>query len=424
MKLPRLTLRRYPHSATSKYVVNWRTGAKPTRIQTIAWQALNPQASPSEIEQFTKGTWTRHRRFFRTKEEAKAFVDTQEIKLGNEGRRAMALPDEVRVMAAAAHAKLKPLGYTIAQAVDHFLKHVEATERSITIEALIPEYKTAKRRIGLSEAYFKDLDYRLGAFEKTFGSRLVVEITTAQLDDWLGSLGLAGQSINNYRAVLRAFFQYAVKRDYIPQNPVARIDKVKIKDKPPAIFTPDQLAKLLNAATEDTLPVLAIGAFAGLRMAEILRLDWAEVDLVRGFIEVKADKSKTARRRLVTIHPNLGEWLRPYAGRTGWVWAPRRKPKTGRARKSGNESSWRMSLEPVCEAAELKQWPQNGLRHSFGSYHLAKFHDAAKLALEMGHTTTKEIFAHYRELVRPEEAERYWQIKPTTETGVITLSAG
>ena len=415
MKMPRLTLRRYSHSATSKYVVNWSSGAKPTRIQTQAWKLLNPKASPAELAEFSRGTWTRHRRFFRTKEEAKAFVDAQEIKLGNEGRRAMALPDEVRVHAAAAYAKLKPLGYTIEQAVSHFLKHVEATQRSIAISALIPEYKAAKRRLGLSESYFKDLDYRLGAFEKSFGPRLVVEVTTAQVDDWLGSLGLSGQSINNYRAVLRAFFQYAVKRDYLAQNPVARIDKVKITDKPPAIFTPPELTALLNAATDDTLPVLAIGAFAGLRMAEILRLDWTEVDLARGFIEVKAAKSKTARRRLVPMQPNLKEWLRPYAGRTGWVWAPRRQHKPGRVRKSGNESSWRMSIDPVCEAAGLNEWPQNGLRHSFGSYHLAKFHDAARLALEMGHTTTKEIFAHYRQLVRPEEAERYWAIQPALE---------
>ena len=57
----------------------------------------------------------------------------------------------------------------------------------------------------------------------------------------------------------------------------------------------DELRALLEAAAAqapDVLPLLAIGAFAGLRDAEIKRLDWSEVDLARGFIEVKAAKQK------------------------------------------------------------------------------------------------------------------------------------
>jgi hypothetical protein len=38
--------------------------------------------------------------------------------------------------------------------------------------------------------------------------------------------------------------------------------------------------------------------------------------------------------------------------------------------------------------------------------------DAARLALEMGHTDTSMIFGHYRELVRADEAAKYWQIEP------------
>ena len=38
--------------------------------------------------------------------------------------------------------------------------------------------------------------------------------------------------------------------------------------------------------------------------------------------------------------------------------------------------------------------------------------DAARLALEMGHKDTSMIFGHYRELVRADEAAKYWQIEP------------
>ena len=60
----------------------------------------------------------------------------------------------------------------------------------------------------------------------------------------------------------------------------------------------------------------------------------------------------------------------------------------------------------------FEKWPSNALRHSFASYFLAKFQDAAALALQMGHTTTGMIFTHYREVVAPEHADAYWQIVP------------
>ena len=54
------------------------------------------------------------------------------------------------------------------------------------------------------------------------------------------------------------------------------------------------------------------------------------------------------------------------------------------------------------------KWKQNALRHSFGSYHLALYSDAAKTALEMGHTSTDLLFKHYREVVTKDVAEKWF----------------
>jgi hypothetical protein len=43
---------------------------------------------------------------------------------------------------------------------------------------------------------------------------------------------------------------------------------------------------------------------------------------------------------------------------------------------------------------------------------LGHFKDAARLALEMGHTTTAMIFGHYREVVDPLAATAFWKILP------------
>jgi integrase len=206
-------------------------------------------------------------------------------------------------------------------------------------------------------------------------------------------------------------FSYAEQRGIIDRNPIPRTAKPKLIDRPPEIFAVDELRALLEAATRtahDVVPMLAIGAFAGLREAEIQRLDWHEIDLARGHIEIKAAKAKSARRRIVPIQPNLAGWLRPYAGRSGRV------VPAGARRK----------LDRVREEAGLARWPKNGLRHSFASYRLAAIHDAPRVASELGHTSPQMLYSTYRELVLPEEAERYWKIDPAVEAGKVVAFAG
>jgi integrase len=110
------------------------------------------------------------------------------------------------------------------------------------------------------------------------------------------------------------------------------------------------------------------------------------------------------------MQPNLREWLRPYAGMTGAVLAV----------------NWRKKLDFVRKSAKLTRWPNNGLRHSYASYRLAAIHDAPRVASELGHTSPKMLYSTYRELVLPEDAERYWQLEPVgvNKTGnVIAFSA-
>jgi integrase len=125
-------------------------------------------------------------------------------------------------------------------------------------------------------------------------------------------------------------------------------------------------------------------------------LDWKEVDLSSSLIEVTASKAKSARRRFVKIQPNLAKWLQPRAQLSGTV----------------TPFAYRVLLESARKAAGIEQWPQNALRHGFASYHLAQFNNAALLALELGHTNSNLVFQHYRQLVKPKQAERYWKIAP------------
>ena len=164
---------------------------------------------------------------------------------------------------------------------------------------------------------------------------------------------------------------------------------------------PKEVRALLANASEEILPGLAIGFFAGVRKAELDRMDWSEIDFTQGHIEVTAAKSKTAARRLIPMQPNLKKWLQHRRKISGPVMP--------------TEMVWRNRLADAMKAAKLEQWPHNAPRHSFASYRLADTQDAPKVSLELGHDRPETIFEHYRALVTPAAAKVYWKIAPTTK---------
>jgi integrase len=358
------------------------------------------------------------RRFFRFKSEAESEARRQNILQKRHGEQAVGLSNrelsEIIGLRQDLAEYRKPTGkpYTLTDAVHFLTQRLERERRcKVTVSELSRELQQAKKRDGMSQDYLRDLRLRLARFCADFGERPLATITTLEIDDWICGLPLGPQSRINFRSVIGVLFSYAVKRGMIDTNPVMRTSKPKRPNFAPAIFKVDQLQTLLEATqrtSPDMLPGLCIGAFAGLRDAEIKRLDWNEVDLTRSHIEVKASKAKTAQRRIVHIMPNLAAWLRPYSGLSGNV-AP--------------ENS-RKKLLAIRKAAKLASWPQNGLRHSFASYLLAEIKDAGRVAHELGHADSRMLFNTYRELVFPADAERYWKIAPAAETAnVVAFSA-
>ena len=74
-----------------------------------------------------------------------------------------------------------------------------------------------------------------------------------------------------------------------------------------------------------------------------------------------------------------------------------------------NQKEW---ITAVRRKAGIIDWPQDALRRSFASYHLAMHGSADKTATQLGHRSTDMLFEHYRELVTKDEAERFWNIFP------------
>lgn len=338
----------------------------------------------------------RVRRFFESRGEAEAFKQQLFVKQENLGTTVANIDLGLAQRAIKGEARLRPYKKTLDDAIEHYIRHLEALSRSCTVSEAIEMMLRDKRSDGKGDRYLQELRLRLGRFGVQFGTKIIAGVLSRDVDDWLRQLDVAPPTRNNYRRILFTFFSYALMRGFCEENPVAQTTKVKIVARPIGVLTPQQTESLLKCADTAIRPALAIGAFAGLRTAEIARLDWREVKLDRGYIEVTAAKSKTASRRLVKILPNLKEWLESSDSRSGAVLPP----------------NSRKLIDAARIRAGLDDWPSNALRHSYASYHLAKFQDAASLALEMGHTTTGMLFSHYREVVTPEDGQRFWQIAP------------
>ncbi|MBX3751767.1 MAG: tyrosine-type recombinase/integrase [Opitutaceae bacterium] len=343
----------------------------------------------------------RTRKFFPTRRAAETWLRKTLARIRKEGEGAIHMPEQLRVEAVACAERLRPYGKTLTEATDHFLAHLAAIQRSCTVTTLVAEFRASKEQDGASTRYLNDLKHRLGCFEGEFGNRIVADILPSEIDDWLRGLKAAAQTRNNFRTVLGTLFEFAMLRGYASGNPTVKIAKAKVVRGAPEIFTPEQMQTLLAKAAREFIPYLAIGAFAGLRSAELERLDWSEIDLGGRLIHVKAVKSKTAQRRLVPISDNLAAWLAPHAKQAGPV-----------------VTSLREQREKTCEAAKLS-WPANGLRHSFASYRLAHGKDAAATAAELGHSSPSMLYKHYRELVRPEVAAQWWQVMPPADYGNV-----
>src|SRR5262249_55972050 len=158
-----------------------------------------------------------------------------------------------------------------------------------------PLFLAAKKGDNLRPRYLGDLRDRLRRFNDSFAERKLSDISPAEIDHWLRDLGLAPLTRNTFHLRLSVFFEFARQRGWIQSNPMGDVPKAKVTGKPPGILTPEQAARLLENASQETLPIFVLGLFAGLRSAEIERLQWHHIKWDQRLIEVPALSDCAAR---------------------------------------------------------------------------------------------------------------------------------
>lgn len=321
------------------------------------------------------------------------------------------------------------------------------------VKDVVAEMMTVKRSDDLSTRYVKQLESDLTRFGARFRGRLV-DVCGTDVDKWLRDLGVGPRTRNNLRNSVKSLFKFGVARKYLPKDhdEIDAVAVAKDADGDIEIYTPDEMAELMAVASKEHIPFLAISAFAGVRHAELQRLDWEHVKRKGMVIEIKAGMAKTASRRVIPIVPNLAKWLKDYWNASGKIcgyanmvlqfveltrrvnekrraaWAKANhvsakklhaadKAAEDRLKKlPRNERRSRGTVMPGAETAQDEGWSpflwkHNALRHSFISYRVAQTQNVAQVALEAGNSPSM-IFKHYRELVQPKEAKAWFAITP------------
>ena len=298
----------------------------------------------------------------------------------------------------------------VVKAAEFYAAHLEKQKTlhaPVKLPAVVDEFLKAIKAQGRSARYVEDCTSRLSRAKKAFNT-YIQRITSSDVEAWLDAIKAAGRTRNNYRSTLCTLFSFARSRGYLPRNERTEAElTMKASDRGGdiGVYTPKELAVMLSGIETKFLPLVALGAFAGLRTAEIHRAEWADVDLHGGHIVVGKRKAKTSQRRIVPILPALRAWLEPLAKPSGHV-IPQYSGDAPLLR------AFRQALEPL--KVELVH---NGLRHSFASYRLAIVQSADQVSLEMG-TSPKKLFTNYRELATKAQAERWFAVAPAGEEKV------
>ena len=343
---------------------------------------------------------------FPTMPQAQTCAEQARIQRNNEGNAAFGLPLDIRLDAAKANQILAAHGITIFEAAKYYEKHVLAYKTAPTIKEIIEKYLSDAAQRNLRSRTIDDLKHRLNNFALDFGARRLSDLTLDELKDWIAHDEWEPRTRINYLTKISQLFLWAIRKKWADSNLTEQIDRPKADDTTPEIYSIEESENLLSHADKfGLLPYIAIGLFAGIRTAEMARLDGKIINFETKSIAIGADVAKKRSRRSVDICPALFSFLEPLKD----------KLASGQVEIIG--PTFRRNRNELVEAAGLSEWKGNGLRHSFGTYHLASFRDDSETANQMGNSI-EMVHKHYKAVATKEQAQRFWNLRPIAATSI------
>ena len=397
------------------------------------WPLIRKVMVRSSLRFLVDGRPHRERKYFKTAQEAEVQADLWARELENQGIEAMEFPTELRMQAIEGWRKLEPFGRTIREAVNHYIGWLEDEKRkkaAQTVSACLTEWLNSKQAEfdagHLAPTSLQELKSKSNIIREAMGMKRITEIDQDAVQNFIDSLPHAPRGKLNIRVKLAQFLNYCRRRKWIDRNPTEMV-KVRVASKDIEILTPKEAEALLTVAEQplfrgSVLPYVAISLFGGLRPGEAEQLRWEFIHFDTGEIEVLGKTSKTRETRFVKMEDTLVQWLTSASPKKrGSIVGPNFLSEWKLVRSA---AGYKVQLPGTKKKAEQtgKPWPKDVLRHTFGSYWLAKNQDRARLAEQMGNTV-EVIKAHYKRAIPAGEAEKFWALCPPGKRKVIPMPA-
>ena len=336
------------------------------------------------------------RMYFRTKSEAET-KRAELIAATRTESRETVLSNTQLVDARRAYERLADAGVSVSldRAIELALPVLMATGSHVSVNAMIAQFYEAKLPSWRTKTAS---GFRVVSrmFCERFGALSVVEVTPKLLNSWLAEFEKPAYAAGLVRTI-RPAFSWAMRQGIIPDSPFSKLEPIRVPARPGIdVFTPEEARRLMQTAPDDCKAAYAMLLFAGIRPVELTRLTWCAVR--DGFIHLTPDVTKTAQVRNVEIEPNLAAWLAA---------AGEHAPE-----ESICPTNWKRKNHNTRREAGLAN-RQDTARHSYATYHLAKYHNRAALEENMGHTAgSAMLMRHYRAAATPAQAAEYWAILP------------
>lgn len=208
-----------------------------------------------------------------------------------------------------------------------------------------------------------------------WGEMPLTGIKASALNTWLNGLPLAAVTRGHIRSLLHRLFDLAMLWEYVDlgRNPVelVKVKGVTKREKEITILTPQQAKAIIDRLAEPYSLMVTTVAALGLRLSEMLGLQWADIDFEGKTLTVQrsayrgtVDEAKTrAAHAVLPLPDDLAALLESWRDRGGaeyeWVFA---NPATGLPYQGPSiQQRW---LRPAGEAIGVQGVGFHTFRHS------------------------------------------------------------
>jgi integrase len=250
-----------------------------------------------------------------------------------------------------------------------------------------------------------------GQILPVLGRRRLEEVTSADIEKWLGSLEVKPSSRRKALVILHGIFQRARKVYGLSQNPVSDVEKPSLTHSGDIdVFSPEEVFALARAAeSEQDAAIFLTAAFTGMRMGELLAMRWRDVDFVGEVIRVRGSYSmgslttpKSGKVRSVPLAPDVAQTLARLAAHARFT----SDDDLVFASQLGgylDGSALRRRYTAALSRAGLRRLRFHDLRHTFGTRMIAHA-DVRRVQEWMGHADIQTTMKYLHYAPRAEDA--------------------